>query len=74
VLSTKLGAVLPGTPTLPELVIQHRSDYEDALDLADEAWKAEQIDVSAMEQLIETLLAKQLARVYEMAGGEALRK
>jgi Fic family protein len=69
VLSTKLGTVLPGTPTLPELVIQHRADYEDALDLADEAWKEQRVDVSAMERLIESLLAKQLARVYEMAGG-----
>jgi Fic family protein len=71
VLSTKLGVVLPGTPTLPELVIQHRGDYEDALDLADDAWKANRLDVSAMESLIESLLAKQLARVYEMAGGKA---
>jgi Fic family protein len=70
VLSTKLGVVLPGTPTLPELVIQHRDAYEDALDLADEALRTNQVDVSAMEQLIESLLAKQLARVYEMAGGK----
>jgi Fic family protein len=69
VLSTKLGIVLPGTPTLPELVIQHRTDYEDALDFADEAWKENRVDVSAMERLMEALLAKQLARVYEMAGG-----
>jgi Fic family protein len=69
VLSTKLGVVLPGTPTLPELVIQHRTDYEDALDVADEAWKEDRVDVSAMERLIESLLAKQLARVFEMAGG-----
>jgi fido (protein-threonine AMPylation protein) len=70
VLSVKLGIVLPGTPTLPELVIQHRGDYEDALDQADEAWRADRVDVSAMERLIESLLAKQLARVYEMAGGK----
>ena len=70
ILSTKLGTVLPGTPTLPELVIQHRADYENALDLADEAWKEDRVDVSAMERLIETLLAKQLAHVYEMAGGK----
>ena len=70
VLSTKLGVVLPGTPTLPELVIQHRAEYEDALDFADEAWKENRVDVSAMERLIESLLAKQLARVYEMAGGK----
>jgi Fic family protein len=70
VLSTKLGVVLPGTPTLPELVIQHREAYEDALDLADEAWRTNRVDVSAMERLIESLLAQQLARVYEMAGGK----
>jgi Fic family protein len=73
VLSTKLGTVLPGTPTLPELVKAHRADYEAALDAADAAWAAERVDVSAMERLIESLLAKQLARVYEMAGGRPLQ-
>jgi Fic family protein len=71
VLSTKLGFVLPGTPTLPELVIQHRHAYEDALDSADDAWRDRQrVDVSKMERLIESLLAKQLANVYQMAGGK----
>jgi fido (protein-threonine AMPylation protein) len=70
VLSTKLRLVLPGTPTYVELVIQHRTDYEDALDRADEAWlDGQRVDVSAMEKLIEALLAKQLAKVYEMAAG-----
>jgi hypothetical protein len=55
---------------LPELVIARRNEYEDALDTADAAWKDGKIDVSAMERLIETLLAQQLARVYEMAGGK----
>jgi Fic family protein len=72
VLFTKLGGILPGIPTMPELVIQHRADYEGALDLADAAWKESHVDVSAMERLIESLLAKQLARVYEMAGGKPL--
>jgi hypothetical protein len=71
VLSVKLGFVLPGTPTFPELVIAHRHAYEDALDLADDACKQGRIDVSAMEALIESLLAKQLAHVYELAGGQA---
>jgi Fic family protein len=69
VLSMKLGFVLPGTPTLPELVIGHRADYEDALDLADAAWLEDRVDLSAMERLIESLLATQLSRVYELAGG-----
>ncbi|HRO25320.1 MAG TPA: Fic family protein [Promineifilum sp.] len=71
VLSVKLGFVLPGAPTLPELVIAHRADYEDALDAADAAYKKDKtIDVSKMERLIESLLAKQLHRVYEQAAGK----
>jgi Fic family protein len=73
VLSTKLGSVLPGMPTLPELVIQHRVDYEAALDDADEAFRQNKIDVTPMERLIESLLAKQLAKVYELAGGSELQ-
>jgi Fic family protein len=71
VLSTKLGGVLPGTPTYVELVKQHRADYEAALEAADAAWKENRLDVSVMERLVESLLAKQLARVYEMAAGAA---
>ena len=71
VLSVKLGFVLPGTPTFPELVKAHRDAYEDALDFADDACKQGHIDVSAMKALIKSLLAKQLAHVYELAGGRA---
>jgi Fic family protein len=69
VLSVKIGAVLPGTPTLPDLIVDHRSEYEDALDAADEAYKARKIDVSKMEELISSLLATQLTNVYQLAGG-----
>ncbi|HTV26452.1 MAG TPA: Fic family protein [Xanthobacteraceae bacterium] len=72
VMSVKLGSVLPGTPTFPDLVKAHRDAYEDALDLADAACKEGRTDVTAMEALIESLLAKQLARVYELAGGRTL--
>lgn len=70
VLFSRLGALLPGTPTLPDLIIDHRSLYEEALDAADDAAKEERIDVSKMEKLIEVLLARQLARVYELAAGK----
>ena len=70
VLFTRLGALLPGTPTLPDLIIDHRPLYEAALDDADDNCKAGRIDVSKMESLIESLLAKQLARVYELAAGK----
>lgn len=69
VLSVKIGAVLPGTPTLPDLIVDHRSEYEDALDAADDAEKAGKIDVSKMEELISSLLAQQLTNVYQLAGG-----
>jgi hypothetical protein len=62
--------VTPGTPTLPDLIIDHRSLYEEALDAADDAAKEGLIDVSRMEKLIEGLLAKQLAQVYELAAGK----
>ncbi len=72
VLFSKLNALLPGTPTLPDLIIDHRPEYEAALDEADAALIVGKVDVSAMEALIEKLLAKQLARVYEMAAGKNL--
>src|ERR1700704_160256 len=72
VLFARLGALLPGTPTLPELIIGHRDVYEAALDDADDACKAGRLDVSKMEALIEGLLAKQLARIYELAAGKAV--
>src|SRR5713226_5721279 len=72
VLFSRLGALLPGTPTLPELIIDHRDLYEAALDDADDACKAGRLDVSKMEALIEGLLAKQLARIYELAAGRAV--
>lgn len=69
VLSVKIGTVLPGTPTLPELIVDHRQDYENALDAADDAWKEGRVDVSKMEALSDGLLAKQLTNVYALAGG-----
>lgn len=60
VLSAKLGTVLPGTPTLPELISQNRSEYYSALEAADEAEKKGRIDVSAVEEFIGHLLTLQL--------------
>ena len=70
ILSIKLGTILPGTPTYPQLIIRHRAEYEAALDAADEAWKVDVLDVSKMETLLESLLAQQLVKVHELAGGK----
>lgn len=67
VFSIKIGAVLPGTPTLPDLIVDHRQQYEDALDAADAAFAGGKIDVSKMEELVSALVARQLANVHDMA-------
>lgn len=70
VLSIRAGAVLPGTPTIPDQIVDNRNPYFDALDSADAAWREGRIGVSEMEKLLSTLLAKQLANFYESAGGK----
>jgi Fic family protein len=69
VLCVKTGAVLGGAPTIPDQITNNRSPYFDALDAADAAWKEERVDVARMEELQESLLARQLTRLFEMAGG-----
>ena len=45
-----------------------RQHCPNSLDQADAAWEEKRVDVSAMENLIKALLAKQLTNVYKMAG------
>ncbi len=70
VLSIRAGFVLPGTPTIPDQIVDNRAPYFDALDAADDAWAKGVIDVSKMEELIGALLAKQLAAFYQSVGGK----
>jgi Fic family protein len=71
VLSIRAGFVLPGTPTIPDQIVDNRMPYFDALDAADDAFKhGGIIDVGKMEELISSLLAAQLAGFYESAGGK----
>ena len=72
VLSIKLRALLPGTPTIPDLIVDNRDPYFDALDAADAAWRDGRVDVTAMESLLAALLAKQLMNAYEQAGGSVV--
>jgi Fic family protein len=70
VLSIRAGAVLPGTPTIPDQIVDNRNPYFEALDAADSAYRDGKIDVSRMETLLAGLLAKQLAGFYQAAGGK----
>lgn len=70
VLSIRAGAVLPGTPTIPDQIVDNRNPYFEALDAANSAYRGGTIDVSRMETLLAGLLAKQLAGFYQAAGGK----
>lgn len=70
VLSIRAGSLLPGTPTIPDHIVDNRKPYFNALDAADTAFRDGRTDVSMMEELLSPLLAKQLASFYESAGGK----
>jgi hypothetical protein len=40
------------------------------LDAADDGWKTGRLDVSKMEELLGSLLARQLANFYQAVGGK----
>ena len=67
VFSTRLGHVLPGHPTIPDLIARDKQPYYRALEAADEADAEGRIDVSEMEQLLEHHLATQLLGVLRRA-------
>jgi Fic family protein len=69
VLSIRAGVILPGTPTIPDQIVDNRKPYFDALDAADAAYRDGRIDVSKMEDLLASLLATQLAGFYKSVGG-----
>jgi Fic family protein len=71
VLCVRLGFRLPGVRTIPEQIAADKKAYYLALEAADDATKAGQLDLSALELLLSELLAKQLLHLHEQATGEA---
>lgn len=67
VLSAKLGYKLPGYPTIPELIAEHKAPYYEALEAADDAFSKGKIDVSAVEKLLGEHLAQQLINLHDSA-------
>jgi len=72
VLSVSLGMLLPGRDTIPDQIVDNRHPYFDALEDADRALAKGGIDLTKMEELIESMLAKQLMGVMETATGKHL--
>ncbi len=63
-ISLKLGFVLPGSPTVIDLIMQQRQEYQDALKQADVSFAAEKKpDLTAMTAFIDRLLAEQLSSI-----------
>lgn len=71
VLSLRLKMKIPGNPTIPEMIIDNRAPYYDALEQADKSLDKDVCDLKDMESLIESLLAKQLLTVVSEASGKA---
>ena len=74
VLCIRLGYRVPGTNTIPDQISRDKKPYYEALELADRAYDAEKkIDVGAMETLVSSLLAKQLAFIIRDSNSEQSR-
>jgi Fic family protein len=67
VLSVKLDSILPGTPTIPDLIAADKSPYYAALEGADDSWKRGIIALADMEAMLEGMLAQQLLKATEEA-------
>ena len=70
VLCLKIGYVLPGKKTIPDQIAEDRTPYYKALEAADEASTRGEIDLTAMEELLSGMLARQLVAVHDDAKKE----
>ena len=61
---------MPGEKTIPDLIVEDRDPYYEALRHADKAWADGRLDVSNMEDLMSRLLAKQLVAVHAAVTGK----
>jgi len=69
VLCVKLNSILPGTNTVPDQIARNKGPYYDVLEAADAASDdaSETLDVSNLEELLESRLARQLADAADEA-------
>jgi len=67
ILCVRLGDRLPGRNTIPEQIASDKSPYYRALEEADRAFKDGKLDLTATEDLLSDLLARQLVSVHAAA-------
>ncbi|HEX4321846.1 MAG TPA: Fic family protein [Acidobacteriaceae bacterium] len=63
ILCVKMGYILPGKRTIPDQIAEDKTQYYKALEAADSAWQSGKIDLTAMKQLLSSMLAQQLVAV-----------
>jgi len=68
ILSIKLRSLLPGSPTIPDLIAADKAPYYAELEKADREWLLEKLDIFGMEKMMEGLLAQQLLSATREAG------
>ncbi len=71
VLCVCLKTVLGGTNTIPDQIVDNRMPYFEALEAADSAWTGGLIDLSKMEALLGSMLARQLVDLHSQAFGSS---
>jgi Fic family protein len=64
ILCLKMGYVLPGKKTIPDQISEDKTPYYRALEEADIAWDKGTINLAAMKNLLDSMLAKQLYEVF----------
>jgi Fic family protein len=70
VLNLRLKTLLPGShDTIPQQISENKTPYYHALEMADESLRAGALDLSAMEDLLSAMLARQLYSVHREASG-----
>jgi Fic family protein len=72
ILCLRMGYLLPGKRTIPDQIAENKTPYYKALEAADVAWEKGTIDLSAMKDLLRSMLAEQLVGVHldSDSGGE----
>jgi Fic family protein len=64
ILCVKLGYVLPGKRTIPDQIAANKTPYYKALEAADIACVGGRIDLTAMKELLSSMLAQQLVAIH----------
>ncbi len=63
ILCLKMGYILPGKRTIPDQIAENKTHYYKALESADIAWNNGKIDLTAMKELLSSMLATQLVAI-----------